>query len=108
MAMVELLQQPRGVRQVNSKNKLRRSIAVFVSRAQKRHDLRSPQKKTANGEVLQNVSRAKQRTCLTHVAFICDRSDLQPLLPQVLIGNEATFKSREMGDLRAECPPNVR
>ena len=37
-------------------------------------------------EPAERVSRAKRRACLTHVAFICDRPELQPILPQVLVG----------------------
>ena len=39
----------------------------------------------------QRAPRSKRRSCLTHVGIICDRPDLQPLLPQVIIGNERTF-----------------
>ena len=42
-----------------------------------------------------------------HIGLICDRPDAQPVLPQVFIGNEATFPEREMGGLCADCPPNV-
>ena len=52
----------------------------------------------------ESASRAKRRACLTHVAFIRDRPDIQPLLPQVLIGNETTFpksKTRDAGKRKA-------
>ena len=55
----------------------------------------------------ERASRAKRRACLTHVAFICDRPDIQPSLPQVLVGNFATFLVRDMAALQAACPPNV-
>ena len=58
-------------------------------------------------EPVQRAKRSKQRTCLTHVAFVCDRTDLQPLLPQVLIGNCATFLQRDWAALTAACPANV-
>ena len=38
---------------------------------------------------------------------MCDRPDLQPFLPQVIIGNEHTFQARAMRTLVAACPPNV-
>lgn len=57
---------------------------------------------------VQRVTRAKRRCCLTHVAFICDRPDVQPLLPQVVIGNERTFQAGAFADLQAACPANVR
>ena len=56
---------------------------------------------------MQQVSRRKRRTCLTHVAVICDNNGLQPLLPQVIIGNAVAFPARSMVALRAICPPNV-
>ena len=56
---------------------------------------------------VQNVSRAKRRCCMTHVAFICDRAELQPLLPQVIVGNEATFSVRAFAALRGASPANV-
>ena len=34
----------------------------------------------------QNVSKSKKRKNLTLLAFICDRTDIQPHLPQVIIG----------------------
>ena len=55
----------------------------------------------------QNVSRSKRRRCLTHVAFACDRTDLQAVMPQVLIGNEATFLVSELPVLMAASPANV-
>lgn len=58
-------------------------------------------------EPLERASRAKRRACLTHVAFICDRPDIQPSMPQVLIGNEATFLVRDMAALQGLCPANV-
>lgn len=57
--------------------------------------------------VTQRVSRQKRRCCITHVALICDQPHIQPLLPQVLVGNHATFLVRDMEALRASCPPNL-
>ena len=37
------------------------------------------------------ASRKQQRGCLTHVAIVCDRPEMQPLLPQVVIGNHAVL-----------------
>ena len=58
-------------------------------------------------EPAQKVSRSTRRTCLTHVAFVCDRSDIQPLLPQVVIGNEHTFQARDWTALVDRAPRNV-
>ena len=57
---------------------------------------------------VQRVPRGKTRACLTHVAFLCDQPEIQPLLPQIVIGNEATLPAGEMASLRAACPSNVR
>ena len=59
-------------------------------------------------EPVQNVPLAKRRCCLTHVAFICDRHELQPLLPQIIIGNEHTFPAGAFAALQGACPGNVR
>lgn len=57
--------------------------------------------------VLQFVPRRKRRTCFTHVALICDSSELQILMPQFLIGNDRTFPARSMMRMRSACPPNI-
>lgn len=64
-------------------------------------------KRPRDGEPVQNVPRRKRRCCLTHIALICDVPELQPLLPQLVVGNEATFLVRDMAALRAACPANV-
>jgi hypothetical protein len=56
----------------------------------------------------QRLPKWKQRCCLTHVALVCDRTDVQPVLPQYVIGNERTLLVRNMGVLRGDCPSNVR
>ena len=61
----------------------------------------------AEEEPVQRAGRAKRRTCMTHVALICDRSDIQPLLPQVVIGNCHTLLQRDWAALVATCPGNV-
>ena len=58
-------------------------------------------------EPVQRADRRKRRTCLTYVAFICDRPELQPLLPQVIIGNFGTFLARDLPGLQAASPANV-
>ena len=57
-------------------------------------------KKSEGKKPKQKVSRGKRRCCLTHVGLICDTSKLQPVLPQVIIGSEATFPA-QAADLRA-------
>lgn len=58
-------------------------------------------------EPVERASRAKRRCCLTHVAFICDRPDIQPVLPQVLIANETTLPAGQLAALQAAAPANV-
>ena len=58
-------------------------------------------------EPIQRVSCWKRRCCMTHVGLICDQTHIQPRLPQIIIGNEATLPAKSMASLRAACPPNV-
>lgn len=60
------------------------------------------------GEIVQQVPRSKRRCRLTHVGVVCDRPDIQPLLPQILILNQRTATDAQMAALRAACPANVR
>ena len=53
------------------------------------------------------ASQEKQRACLTHVAFIRNRLDIQPLLPQVIVRNETNFLSRDVAALLTAPPLNV-
>ena len=57
--------------------------------------------------VVQFVTKGKRRACFTHIAVICDRSELQPLMPQFLVSNLKAFPARKMARLRNACPPNV-
>ena len=53
------------------------------------------------------VSRARRRTCLTHVGFICDVPVVQRVLPQIIIGNLSTFLVRDWAVIKAAAPENV-
>ena len=55
----------------------------------------------------QQVAKWKRRCCLTHVGLICDRPEVQPKLPQFIVGNERTLPAKQMGVLQRSCPPNV-
>ena len=59
-------------------------------------------------EVNTSVSRGQMRQCMTHVGLICDDASLQPLLPQIIIGNEHTLKAEELEALHKLVPDNVR
>ncbi|CAE8597764.1 unnamed protein product, partial [Polarella glacialis] len=49
-----------------------------------------------NGRSLrtEQASRSDMRGNVTHMAFICDESSIQPLLPQILLGNRFKFTIR--------------
>lgn len=78
--------------------------AVFVDKRRRRGE----GEPALSAEPAQDVPQAKRRCCLTHVAFVCDRHDLQPLLPQIIVGNEHTFPAGAFAALQASCPANVR
>lgn len=65
-------------------------------------------KRPRDEEPVQRMPRSRRRCCLTHVAFVCDQPELQPVLPQVIVGNEVALPARSMAALRAACPANVR
>ena len=67
----------------------------------------SRKRQRGGGGPVQRVGRHKRRTCLTHIALICDRPAVQVLLPQVLIGNCSTFLVRDWARMNAERPRNV-
>ena len=64
-------------------------------------------KRCRGAEPVQKVKKALKRTCVTHIAFICDRASLQPLMPQVVVGNCRTFQAGAWAELLAACPANV-
>ena len=50
----------------------------------------------------------QQRTFLTYAAFVADDSSLQPLLPQFVVGSQATaFQKRHFGKLFHASPDQV-
>ena len=67
-------------------------------------------KRMAAGETepIQRTPRGKTRSCMTHVAFICDNPDVQRVLPQVILGNEATFPASAFPLLYRSSPGNVK
>ena len=58
-------------------------------------------------ELMQSVPRSRTRQYITFVCVICDNAVLQPLMPQFLIGNEHTFRQRDMAELHRSLPSNV-
>ena len=73
----------------------KRGLAVSRQRALSRAKKR---------EIVQDVSRGKLRGCFTLIAMICDDASLQPLLPQILLGNEHIFQQRVLDGLRPSLP----
>ena len=69
--------------------------AVFVSRAR------------VAGRRGQRVAKWKQRCSMTHIGVLCDRPDLQKVLPQFILGNERALPARRLAALRAAAPSNV-
>lgn len=55
----------------------------------------------------QDASRRQQRSCVTHVAAICDDTAVQPSLPQVFIGNEAVLQVAAVKLVRPALHKNV-
>ncbi len=56
---------------------------------------------------LRNTSKAQQRRAFTHVAIICDDTEVQAQLPQVLLCSEQLLRRRDELALRGQLPPNV-
>ena len=58
-------------------------------------------------ELVQHASASNRRACLTHIGLICNRPDLQRVLPQVIVGNERAFSAGDWAALQAARPSNV-
>ena len=56
----------------------------------------------------QNISRKSRRSNLTYIAFVCDDSEIQPKLPQVILCNERTIPKRHIAAIRRGLQPNIR
>ena len=59
-------------------------------------------------EPVQRVSRRQRRSNITHVAIVADRRDVQRVLPQWFLGNGAVLRARDVAQVRADLPANVR
>lgn len=53
------------------------------------------------------ASKAALRGAVTHVGLICDNSTLQPLLPQVIIGNRRRFTRKLLAAVATSKPSGV-
>ena len=66
--------------------------------------------KTNNGKLeppTQRVDSGDMKFALTHVAFVCNKKEVQQLLPQVIIGSEAAFQAGQMQNYLNNTPSNV-
>ena len=59
------------------------------------------------GRAHAQVPKSDLRGAVTHVAIICERSEVQPRLPQVVIGNTHRFTRRLVARTLASKPANV-
>ncbi len=60
-------------------------------------------------QLTQSVPTARKRGSLTHVGLICNDTSLQPVLPQIIIGNEHTLTTKELTAIgEGVLPPNVQ
>ncbi len=53
------------------------------------------------------LQRWKTRAYFTHVAIVCDKMELQPHMPQLIVGNERALLVRALPALRRDAPSNV-
>ena len=66
--------------------------------------------RTCPGLALQagdRASLATRRGCASYLASICSEADLNPILPQVLLGNEHVFPKSLVKGIQAELGGNV-
>ena len=59
------------------------------------------------GKPLRSASRRQQRTCLSHIAIVCDDTSVQPLLPQIIVGNCKTVLKSMQRRLAPQLRENV-
>ena len=50
---------------------------------------------------------AVTRGSFSHVAFICDNTEIQPLLPQLILGNSRVLRKQDLDVLQPSLPDNV-
>ena len=58
-------------------------------------------------EPTQKADSDSQKFALTHVAFVCNKPEVQKLLPHILMASEDAFKANLMQEYLATCPHNV-
>jgi hypothetical protein len=58
-------------------------------------------------QATEDVSTADTRGHVSYVAMITDDTTIQPLLPQVLLGNEYRFTQKLLKEIGPEVPKNI-
>ena len=56
---------------------------------------------------MQDVDAGKQKAALSHLAVVCDVPELQPQMPQVILGNEHVLRKALVESLSPTLPANV-
>ncbi len=55
----------------------------------------------------ESIKKSELRGSITHMAFLSHRSDLQPRLPQILVGNKRRFTLPLLRSVSGSTPGNV-
>ena len=59
------------------------------------------------GRLVQDVDAGKQKAALSHLAVVCDVPQLQPQMPQVILGNKHILSKVLVESLSPTLPANV-
>ena len=59
------------------------------------------------GKPLRSASRRQQRACVSHIAIVCDDTSVQPVLPQIIVGNCKTVLKSMQRRLAPQLRENV-
>ena len=70
--------------------------------------LASSVKRNTSTQFVCNLSHAAKRTCMAHVAMICNDSEVQPSLPHIILGNEHALSSAVARSVESARPGNVK
>ena len=63
--------------------------------------------RTNHKDVVFVPKTSAKRGSLTYAALVCDDQQVQPILPQMIIGNEHVLRVRDMQEMEAQVPHNV-
>ena len=63
--------------------------------------------KSSHKHIIIVKKKSKKRGSLTHVVLMCDDSAIQPILPQVIIGNSNILRVSDLKELEDKVPNNV-